>query len=203
MYVDHMQLKKKIIKSQHCQRNWDLDKTIPNEDLDLLVHAATQCPSKQNVAFYNLFVITDRKIIEGIHEHTYRGGFAGHGLVSNPQVLANSLFVFTENKGYGELNKKLVAGDTDEILAKDRNIAVGIAAGYLNLISSLLGYSTGCCTCFDSREIKKILNIESRILLLMGIGYNNTNKNRRIHHTVEDFVFPTIPKEPIQVTFLS
>jgi hypothetical protein len=32
-------LKKAIHKSQHVQRNWDLSKTIPQEDLDLIAEA--------------------------------------------------------------------------------------------------------------------------------------------------------------------
>ena len=57
-------IKKAVIRSQHCQRNFDLDKTMPQEDVDLLVYSAANCPSKQNIAFYNLHVITDQKIIE-------------------------------------------------------------------------------------------------------------------------------------------
>ena len=56
-------ISKAIIRSQHCQRNWDLSKSIPKEDLDLLVTAATECPSKQNVAFYKAYFITNRQII--------------------------------------------------------------------------------------------------------------------------------------------
>ena len=51
---DHKDLKKSIIKSQHVQRNWDLSREMPEDDIDLLVHAATNCPSKQNFKFYTL-----------------------------------------------------------------------------------------------------------------------------------------------------
>ena len=65
------QIKKAVIKSQHCQRNWDLSKSMPKEDLDVLVFAATNCPSKQNVSFYKVHVITNRDVIEKIHENAY------------------------------------------------------------------------------------------------------------------------------------
>jgi nitroreductase len=45
-------LKKAIHKSQHVQRNWDLNKSIPEEDLELIAEAVTQAPSKQNVTFF-------------------------------------------------------------------------------------------------------------------------------------------------------
>jgi len=35
-----MDIKKAVIRSQHCQRNFDLDKQIPQEDLDLLIYQA-------------------------------------------------------------------------------------------------------------------------------------------------------------------
>ena len=36
-----------------------------------------------------------------------------------------------------------------------------------------------------------------KILLLMGIGFKNTEMNRRVHHTNHDFVFPTKIKQEI------
>ena len=43
---------------------------MPEDDIDLLVHAATNCPSKQNFKFYNLHVVTNRDIIEKVHSMT-------------------------------------------------------------------------------------------------------------------------------------
>jgi len=44
---------KAIHRSQHTQRNYDLSKSIPIEDIKTIITSATQCPSKQNVAFYD------------------------------------------------------------------------------------------------------------------------------------------------------
>ena len=63
-------LKKSIYKSQKCQRNWDLSKDIPKEDVDVILTSATQCPSKQNLPYYKVHAITDRKMIEKIHDLT-------------------------------------------------------------------------------------------------------------------------------------
>jgi nitroreductase len=199
MLVD--QVKKAVIKSQHCQRNWDLSKSMPKEDLDLLVFAATNCPSKQNVAFYKVHVITNREVIEKIHEQTSGFNYDGKTM-TNSQTLANVLFVFTENKGYGQWYKEAVHSDKTETLERDRHMSVGIAAGYLNVLASVLGYGTGCCACFSNESIKQILDIDSNVVLMMGIGFSDNTKNRRIHHKDSSFVFPAIPKEPIQVTFI-
>lgn len=213
----HRLIEKAIIKSQHCQRNWDLSKEIPEEDLNLLITAATECPSKQNVAFYKTHFITNRALIEAIHDNTW--GFTTNqnprGSETNSQTLANLLIVFEEfNYDHtrtvdiwrneethavqtGELKK-----ETLEILKRDKNMAIGVAAGYLNLTASLMGYATGCCACFNGQGIKEILNLEGDVLLLMGIGHKDPALNRRVHHLRHDFVFPTKQKEPIAVNII-
>lgn len=202
-------MKKVIHKSQHCQRNWDLSKEIPQEDLDTMLEAVTQCPSKQNKAFYKVHFITNRDVIEKAHANTV--GFGNYLTINentakfepqtNSQVLANLLVVFEK---YSEDNVQQHPNpefefDTDEVENTDRNTAVGIAAGYLNLTGSLLGYSTGCCGCFQPQKMQEVLGLDNEPLLLMGVGYPDETRNRRMHHKDENFKFPTIKKSPIPV----
>ena len=42
-------IKKSIQKSQHCNRNWDLTQEMPQADIDLMIEAATQCPTTTTV----------------------------------------------------------------------------------------------------------------------------------------------------------
>lgn len=219
--MDHQTITKAIIKSQHCQRNWDLSREIPEDDLQLLITAGTQCPSKQNVAFYKLHFITNRDLIEQIHENTV--GFVVKysptaEYTTNPQTLANLLVVFEEYTNLTDSKDALRNGQTRAMIGmntaenidkdsairtfeRDRNVAVGVAAGYLNLTASLLGYSTGCCQCFDIDKIQKILNLQGKPLLLMGIGYKDLNRNRRLHH-LTDYEFPTKSKQEIFVNII-
>jgi len=94
------QIKKAIIRSQHTQRNWDLEQMMPEDDIELLVHAATNCPSKQNHAFYKLHVITDRSIIEKVHAQTHGINFTNsqgeQEVATNSQTLAHVLFAFED-----------------------------------------------------------------------------------------------------------
>ena len=199
----HTSIHKSVIKSQHCQRNWDLSQPIPQTDIDLMIHAATQCPSKQNNAFYGLSVVQDRNIIEQIHENTH--GFRlfneKNEIITNSQVLANILFVFESVEPSSRvLDKNELDENSDQtIIQRDATIALGIASGYLNLTSTMLGYSTGCCQCLDPEPIKDILQTDRKILLLMGVGHKNPNLNRRIHHADNDKIFYSIPKEPIKI----
>jgi len=205
MELTEVNIKKAVIRSQHCQRNWDLTRRIPDADLDTMVHAITNCPSKQNTAFYNVYAITNRQIIENIHKNTE--GFYHRDedkIISNSQTLANVLFVFTSNtENSKRLSKKRTEfGDSNNSVNRDLHMATGIAAGYLNLTASLLGYSTGCCACFEADEIQKTLNTQDEIILLMGVGFKS-DINRRIHHADNSLTFPAIPKENISVTHLS
>jgi len=218
--MDHAEIKKAVIRSQHCQRNWDLEKTIPQDDLDLLAHAVTNCPSKQNIAFYKVHFITNRDVIEEIHSKTegFARNYTDENVVyeTNSQTLANLLIAFeVEDYILRHEDDAVVRNDEmmsyDEgrytelersILLRDTHMAMGIAAGYVNLTASMLGYGTGCCACFDEDAVKNILNADNDIELLMGIGFKNTKVNRRIHHKT-GFVFPTKKKQLISINYIN
>ena len=215
MQLEHKDIKKAIIRSQHCQRNWDLSQEMPQEDLDLFIHAVQNCPSKQNVAFYKAHFVTNREIIEKIHKHTAGFKRPDNGIEeTNSQTLANLLVIFesvkpsTKNNPNEYVNDELYNIDMlrdvqsdHSLLKRDENMAIGIAAGYLNLLASMLGYGTGCCACFDGAEVSKIVKNENPIALMMGIGFKDSSRNRREHHQT-GFMFPTKTKQEIQVNVI-
>lgn len=225
--IQHKDIFKSIHRSQHCQRNWNLDKKIPQEDIDMIMESITQCPSKQNRAFYKVHLVQDRDIIETIHSYSDGCGQQHIGptfTTTNTQVLAHLCIIFEQlpikqfvRREYG-LNLALVQKidlstidfekhivDTDLVaeierdVLKDQNMAMGIAAGYANLSASLLGYSTGCCACFDGYAVKDLLGLESAPELIMGIGIPG-EKPRRVHHYDDSITFRTNKKQPIPVT---
>jgi nitroreductase len=215
--MDTTFLKQSINSSQHCQRNWDLSKTIDPAHMDVFIHAVTQCPSKQNHAYYTVKFITNRDIIEQILDHTWSNKsnkhLPGPGR-TNPQVLANLLVLF-EGYSYEQTLDNLFAHPDGKIFFekegpdKIKNLAlistltsIGIASGYLNLIANQLGYKTGFCECFDQLEIAKIVNTTQVPKLFLGIGYPDDNKERWRHH-VDDSRVVTKPKEPIEYSIIS
>ena len=194
---------KSIRRSQHCQRNWDLSKTIPHEDVEVLKIAVTECPSKQNIVFYTPYFISNRQIIEELYSTTkgFTVSYSQKKYQTNSQTLANLLVVFVANTEflYQEFrNEETKDSQENNCLSKklknDMYINLGVASGYLNLTASMLGYRTGCCQCFDSAKIQNILNIKEEPLLLMGVGFHDPSRSRREHHK-EDFVFPTFTKK--------
>lgn len=197
----HKMIEKAVHKSQHCQRNWDLAKEVPERDLQVMETAVTQCPSKQNYAYYKPYIITNREVIESIYKET--DGFITKDGDSrkNPQVLANVLVAFVEDDEWRRIETREVnakqakeTGVEHYEIVRQRNISIGIAAGYLNLSSTLMGYSTGCCTCFDEPKVRNILGTNRTVHLLMGVGIADEDRSRRIQHDDPSFTFPTFSK---------
>jgi len=201
----HNMIEKAVHKSQHCQRNWDLTQEVPERDIKVMETAITQCPSKQNYAYYKPYIITDREKIQAIYDQTDGFGLGRTPPISkkNSQVLANVLVAFVadsqvmRDEKTRELNavKSREDGEETEETKKQRQISVGIAAGYLNLSASLMGYSTGCCTCFNPPGVKEVLGVENEVLLLMGVGIKDEERPRREKHDEPEFTFPTLTKE--------
>lgn len=218
MDLTHKDIEKAIVRSQHCQRNWDLSKELPEADINLLIHAVTNCPSKQNIAFYKTHFITDRSVIEEIHSKT--SGFKNYNTgeyETNSQTLANLVIAFEVEDYIGRhkednvfRNDEMYSLDTESKLSeterknleRDSLMAIGIAAGYANLTATMLGYGTGCCACFNPHEVAEIIGAKKEIKLLMGIGYKDAARPRREHHSKPEFVFPTKKKQPIDVKII-
>ena len=212
MQETYEEVKKAFLKSQHCQRNWDLSREIDQADLDLIKHSLTNCPSKQNIAYYKVHMITDRDLIEEIHSYTdgFTINIEGSKSVTNSQCLANLLVVFEandpfQNKQNMYRNTQLANGlhgnvnsEDTNVLKRDQHMAIGIAAGYANLTASMIGMNTGCCACFTENKVKNAIGANGEILLLMGIGFKDQTRSRREHHE-NNFVFPTKKKQEIQV----
>lgn len=196
--MDNNLLESAITNSQHCQRNWNLEETIPEVDLNTLEHAVTQCASKQNRVFYKVHFIKDRNIIEKIYHQTdgFMINFETRETKKNPQTLANLLVAFTTQDEENEelrTTEEIDAGvQLEEKRLRDRWMAIGIAGGYLTLTANILGYSTGFCQCFDSGKIDSILGTDGT-QLLVGVGFPG-DLNKRTHHLEHDFTFRSFNK---------
>ena len=131
---------------------------------------------------------------------------------TNSQTLANLLIVFEGYNGHLNRDKNVFRNDEiwkmeqnaelseaeQETFKRDQQMAIGIAAGYANVTSAMMGYGTGCCACFDGNAIEKLLKLDGPVMLMMGIGYKDATRNRREHHET-GFMFPTKPKQKIKV----
>lgn len=204
---------KAIESSQHCQRNWDLDKTIDPEHLKIFEYILKTVPSKQNIAYYKIHFIFNRAIIEEIYNNT--ATYSNRKIdFCNPQTLANLLVVFedclelnTVNENNELLAFKLQSrlssaqkSMIEDTINEDRQQAIGIASGQLVLIANYLGYKTGFCKCFNSNALQKIINTKNRVSLLLGIGHPNSELSHNVHQLDNQDSCRLRPKVPINIS---
>ena len=204
-------IKQAVDATNRAQRNYDLTKSIPQEDLDTLIYSAANSPSKQNETHYSLHVYTDQNIIKQIYSHTKKftlartqedkdesfsienDVFVTHGetSVTNSQIYANALFVYVKDEG--PINKYNVQHHAAQLnpnssaaKAYEEQIAysIGISVGELILTAGLLGYKTGICSALDTRPIRDILGIKQNPKLLVGVGCPNSQLERTQHSEV-------------------
>ena len=204
---EHKDIYKAVHRAQHVQRNWNLDEIMPESDVEIILEAAQQATSKQNRAFYKVHAIQDRKLIEQIHEQTMGFGVEKK-VTTNPQTLAHLVLVFEEYvepktleiaiEHQRKMGNNMPLQNFKAQLKRDQHMAVGVAAGAINITAAMMGYGTGCCACFNPEGVKELLGMENNPMLIMGIGIPG-EKNRRVHHLDDTFVFPTFAKEPIEV----
>lgn len=203
----HNILNTAINTSQRAQRNYDLSKSIPDSDLETLIHAAVNSPSKQNETHYSLNVYTDQQEIYEIYkctkkfttqvtpeEHTYMLN-TGNALpddryILNSQIMANALFIYSEFNGKSNCSTHWIAQHSpvdalsNKLYQEQKTFSIGISAGELILTAALLGYKTGICSAFDSTGVGKIINADnsSNIRLLVGVGFENAGVDRQLHY---------------------
>ena len=202
-------IKTAIDTAQRAQRNYDLSKTIPKADLETLIYAATNSPSKQNETHYSLKIFTDQKIIREIYNNTKLFSLYGkkkddhkeifeerngkfwqdeNRSVTNSQILSNALFVYIDDEGPARGGTHLLGKQTTNkqsesyILYKEqKDYSIGISTGQLIMSAALLGYKTGICSAFNRTNVAKIINAKREVKLLVGIGFENSNIDRRLH----------------------
>jgi nitroreductase len=203
------EIKQAVAVTNRAQRNYDLTKSIPQEDLDTLIYAAVNSPSKQNETHYSLHVYTDQTIIKQIYSHTKKftmirdkqdqdesfkvedDVFIQNDAksVTNSQIYANALFVYVVEQGDTRGSQHKAAKENpNSTAAKVYNeqvaYSMGISVGELILSAGLLGYKTGICSALDTRPIRDILGIKQNPKLLVGVGIPNSQLDRTQHSDV-------------------
>ena len=202
-----MNIKNAVDVAQRAQRNYDRSKSIPDEDLETLIYAAENSPSKQNETHYALKVYTNKTYIEKIYRATKEFAiytrednleeifddsnekrFIQKGeLTYNSQILANALFVYFLDVGHLRAGHHVVSQRENSSqrsrnrLEEQQSFSIGVSAGELILSATLLGYKTGICSAIQGTPIKEICGTELEPKLLVGVGYENVGMDRRYH----------------------
>ena len=173
------QIKDAVAITQRAQRNYNLTKTIPQEDIETLIYAASNGPSKQNETHFNLRVYTDPVIIEKIHQATkLYTMFSEDNIdevfsdknehfnakeeytITNSQIYANAVFVWCDDTANLRGGTHILATRPEasegvrQTLFEQKAFSIGISSGQLTLTAALLGYKTGYCSAFE-RNIER------------------------------------------------
>jgi len=201
-------LKDSVDIAQRAQRNFDLTRQIPDADLETMIYAAENSPSKQSETHYALHVYTDPKIIRKIYNYSKRfclftkeenfnelfgeenGEYwqSDNRSLTNSQTLANALFAYSDADGDIRgcshiVGNTLEDSESQKEYIESKNYSIGISVGELILSAAMLGYKTGICSSFN-KPIAPLIGIHERVKLLVGIGYEDTELDRRTHPEV-------------------
>jgi len=185
-----------ILKMKKCQRNWDYSKTIPEDIVNQLLWIATNAPSKQFEAFYDVYYTTDRNVIEDLYRYAWGNTQARTptSCIRNSAMNANMYMLFvckqpptmvcTDNNG--SPSKKDSRGRWENGL-----VHVGIAMGLVMQAATRHGLSTGCnksnstgpdCNYYWEKKLgiyeDVVIKKTKKMLYGIGIGYPNEGRPR-------------------------
>lgn len=158
--------------AENCQRNWNHNIYIPENDIDYIINVCTTMPTKQNKDVYQLHVVTNKEIINAIYKISYDPSNYSGTYLLNSQASAPLLLVWSAMPGAQYQN--------------DIDIAIGISSGAAALAAAELGYKSGFCKCFENKPLRKILKIKGERwntdpILILGIGSPKKDIN---HNTI-------------------
>ena len=210
------ELKRVVKLTAHTQRNWDLSVPFPQPHAQKIVNfAVNNCPTKNGINYYDLIVVTDLSIRQGLYNCT-KGYNTDSGPIANSQILAPLVLVWVNkykkaeqdingdpqmtedyNQDVGILELKEI--DCKPYLQELTSMHVGLSGGYANIMAGSLGYKTGFCKCFsDRKQMKHIFGVDQKVELTLGIGEANETLDHYIHQDGNTEYGTTI-KEPIKV----
>jgi nitroreductase len=118
--------------SQRCQRNWDLSKTLPSNDIELMVHACKSSPSKQNEPHFRVYGIENFDLRKQIYNETFNFAHDSDGVSlcfnedgsinykRQSQLMGNFLFVFCRERNNVYRSGESYAGG--EFVETDMNV---------------------------------------------------------------------------------
>lgn len=150
---------KTLIETRQSCRKFDVAKQVAQEDIDYCLEAGRLAPSACNAQPYKFVVCKN--------EAARDAAKCIHSMGANKFVEdANCFIVICED------NYSISAALGSKIKDQDfRSIDIGIAAAHITLAATEKGLDTCMLGWFDEKRLIKMLNIKSRIRLVIALGY--------------------------------
>lgn len=177
---------------QHCQRNWDLSKTVDDQTIDWLMDIGYNTPTKQNLDSFEIVCIKNREKIKKFSDAATNAPSERHALpevlidqlskgrIQNPQTNSNLLFLFflkKEARVSKERQERERGDPSNDIFWRIcTNLEIGLAASAIGIAANTIGMRTGFCRCIDHDalpgDILEPYNINKYNLeVMLGVGY--------------------------------
>jgi hypothetical protein len=193
---------KKFVETiKKCQRNWDKDYTIPANHIEHFIYLATNSPTKQHEAYFNLYVISNKNLLNELYEHTWGFTLPVNNdtptsevpcCARNPQMNASVYFLWTikQPDTIRNFERDGTKKNIDHINRKNNAFtSVGISMGIVAFSAASLGYSTG----FNKNHSKpnaegywnKSLSIPDNEEIAFGLGIGIGKKDYNWNETDE------------------
>jgi hypothetical protein len=178
-----------------CQRNWT-DEPVKEEDIELIMKACTNMPTRKNIIDYELFAFTDKEHIKhifSIAQDDLDFSLSNRAKYHNGQMMAPLVLIWGRTdivdqylisdytEGYADNentnNDREVdyrSPEQDGTSVTTQSMHVGISSSAAAIVAQSLGYQTGFCGCVLNDEmlifLKQFSNNVKEFSVALGVG---------------------------------
>ena len=165
-----------IAKNRYSCRDYNSERTVEKDKIDLILNSAALAPSACNSQPYHITVCSGN-IAKDVAKCTMGMG------INKFADKAPVLFVITEE----DYSKTAALGA--KIKGNDyRSIDIGILASYITAEATSQGLATCILGWFDDEKIRKVINTEKKVRLVITCGYANDTLRDKKRKDLENLV---------------
>lgn len=139
-----------VKETRKCQRNWDHSRSVDPDHIKHLVDVAVNAPAKQDEAYFDLYVITNRDIIKELYlNHSW--GFVVDNDVQyrNPQINAHVVIFWArkipDTNRNAWVDNSLKHSQPFSRVWTNCLTSIGMSSGMVAMTAQHMGYQTGFC----------------------------------------------------------
>lgn len=176
---------------QKCQRNFNLDKAVPEDIAKWLLEIGYATPTKQNLDTFEIVCVTNRDSIKKFVKAATNSPeesqdmspslkkMLKEGRTQNPQTDANLLFLFfikrKQRKSKMREEREKGRPSDDQYYRVTTNLEIGLSASAIGIAAHSIGMKTGFCRCIDHDALPDILSQykinKYDLEVMLGVGY--------------------------------
>ena len=185
---------------QKCQRNFNLEKAVPEDIVKWLLEIGYATPTKQNLDTFEIVCVRDRDSIKKFVKAATNSPeesqdmspslkkMLKEGRTQNPQTDANLLFLFfikrKQRKSKMREEREKGRPADDQYYRVTTNLEIGLSASAIGIAAHSIGMKTGFCRCIDHDALPDILSQykinKYDLEVMLGVGYP-LHKDRTKH----------------------